>query len=56
MTEAEKVEDWIRHYNVCLLKMNALRAVLEHDGEKILSEVLKRLGMSTAIDVVKGCK
>lgn len=56
MTESEQVEDWLRHYNVCLLKMNALRSVLENDGERILAEVLKRLKLSTAMDVVKACK
>lgn len=56
MTESEKVEDWVRHFNVCLLKMNALRAVLENDGERMLSEVLKRLKLGTAMDVVKACK
>ncbi len=55
MTESERVEDWVRHYSVCLLKMNALQAVLANDGERVLQEVLKRLKLQSALDVVKAC-
>lgn len=56
MTTSEKVSEWIRHYEGCFRKMNALAAVLENDGEKMLQEVLKRLGLASASDVVKACK
>lgn len=53
MTEAERIEEWVRHYKTCLLKMNALRAVLENDGEQMLQKVLKKLGLASALDLVK---
>lgn len=36
--------------------MNALLAVLENDGEKMLAEVLKALGLESALDLVKDAK
>ena len=53
MTEAERVKEWCRHYKVCRLKMNALLAVLESDGEKMLSAVLKELGLTDSVSLVK---
>ena len=54
MTDTEKVEEWVRYYKAALLKFNALRAVYEND-RKLLPEVLKRLGLKTAADVIEGC-
>ena len=55
MTPAEKIQEWVRHYNQCRLKMNALRSVIESDGEQMLEQVLKALKLKTAADVVKAC-
>ncbi len=53
MTESERIEEWLRHYKVCHLKMNALCAVLENDGEQMLSKVLRRLGLERSLDLVR---
>jgi hypothetical protein len=56
LNDSERCEEWVRYYNVCLLKMNALRAVLLNDGEAMLQMVLQKLKLKTAADVVKACK
>jgi hypothetical protein len=53
MTESERIEEWVRHFKVCHLKINALEAVLVNDGEQILAKVLKRLGLASSLDLVK---
>ena len=55
MTEAERVHEWVNHYNASLMKFNALKAVLANDGERILEKVLLTLGLQSASDVVKKC-
>lgn len=55
MNDTQKVEEWVRHYNAAVLKFNALRAVLENDGQKMLERVLKKLGLESASDVVTRC-
>ena len=54
MTETEKTEEWLRFYKASLLKFGALRSVLKNDP-KLLPEILKRLGLRTAEDVVRNC-
>lgn len=54
MTDTEKVADWVRYYNISVLKFNALRAVHENDP-RLLEDVLKMLKLKTAGDVVRGC-
>ena len=56
MNESEKVEEWVRWYKASLLKMNALTAVLNNDGEQMLQKVLTRLGLVSASDVVKAAR
>ena len=56
MNETERVEEWTDHFKSCRLKMNALSAVLQNDGERMLQQVMKRLGLGSALDVVKACK
>lgn len=46
---------WCDHYKATHLKMNALRAILENAGEPMLQKVLRRLGLGSALDVVKAC-
>jgi hypothetical protein len=53
LNESEKIEEWIRHYKSCHLKMNALQAILKNDGEQMLQKVLKKLGLASASDVIK---
>ena len=53
MTEAERIEEWLRHFKVCHLKVNALEAVLVNDGEKMLGKVLRRLGLESSLDLIK---
>lgn len=47
--------DWVRFYKQSPLKyeMNALIAVLKSDGEQMLLEVLKELGLTKSVDLVK---
>jgi hypothetical protein len=56
MGDLEKVEEWARWYKASLLKMNALTAVLNNDGEQMLEKVLKKLGLVSASDAVKAAK
>lgn len=37
-------------------QMNALLSVLETDGERMLLEVLKELGLTASVDLVKDAK
>lgn len=55
MTDTEKIGEWTRYYGICRLKMNALAAVLENDGEIVLQGVLQKIGLVSASDVVKAC-
>lgn len=56
MNDTEKIGEWTRYYQVCFRKMNALVACLETDGERTLTQVLQKLGLGSASDVVKACK
>ena len=55
MKSTEQISEWVRHYEAATMKFNALRAVLENDGERMLVPVLKRLGLASALDVIKAC-
>lgn len=55
MNNSERISEWVRHYEAAYLKFNALRAIYERDGEAVLSGVLKKLGLASALDVVKAC-
>lgn len=54
-SERERVEEWCRLFRVSHLnyKMNCLLSVLESDGEKTLTAVLKSLGLTQSVDLVK---
>lgn len=56
MTETQRLDEWVKWYEVSGLKMNALLAVLENDGEKMLTRVMGRLGLESASSVVKACR
>lgn len=51
----ERVMDWVRFYKQSPINytMNALIAVLQSDGEQMLLEVLKELGLTKSVDLVK---
>lgn len=55
MNETERAKDWAHFYRQSALKynMNALIAVLNNDGERMLAAVLKELGLESALDLVK---
>ena len=53
MTEQERLKEWLRHYQNTMLKMNALCAVLESDGPKMLGQVLRELKLERSEDLVK---
>jgi hypothetical protein len=55
MTESDKVKEWAAFYRASPQKynMNALLAVLENDGEKVLTRVLSELGLTSSLDLVK---
>ena len=53
--QRERISDWVRFYKQSPLKyeMNALLSVLETDGEPMLLAVLKELGLTASVDLVK---
>ena len=55
LTERGKVMEWCAFYRQSKLnyQMNALLAVLETDGEKMLQAVLQELGLTSSFDLVK---
>lgn len=55
MTQAERVKEWVHFYKQSPLKyeMNALLACLKNDGEKVLGQVLRELGLESALELVK---
>jgi hypothetical protein len=55
MTPAERRQEWIR-YLQWSQPMNGLLAILENDGEKMLNDVLRELGLASALDLVKWAK
>ena len=56
MTDTEKIGEWARYYATCYRKMNALTACLDTDGERVTSQLLQKLGLASALDVVKACQ
>ena len=56
MTDTELISEWAKYYAVCYRKMNALAACLENNGERVTQGLLKKLGLGSALDVVKACK
>ena len=48
MTEAERLQEWVRWYKVSSpgYQTNALLAILKNDGEKMLRAVLKDLKLT----------
>lgn len=55
MTERQRLMDWVGFYKASAAKynMNALIAVYENDGERMLAAVLKELGLTLSVDLVK---
>lgn len=53
--QRERITEWVKFYRQSQLnyRMNALLAVLESDGEKMLSAVLKELGLTDSVSLVK---
>lgn len=58
MNKSERVQDWCRFYKQSPLKyeMNALLSVLQSDGEEMLSAVLKELGLTQSLALVKDAR
>lgn len=58
MTESERIAEWVRFYKASSkgYAMNALFAVLETDGEKMLSAVLKALKLERSTDLLIDAK
>lgn len=56
MNDTEKIGEWTRYYAICYRKMNALVACLETDGDRVTNQLLQKLGLGSALDVVKACK
>ena len=55
MPQKERITEWKRWYEASSpgYQMNALLAVLKNDGEQMLSAVLKELGLTASVDLVK---
>lgn len=51
----ERVLEWVRLYKVSVLnyQMNTLIAVYKNDGEEMLANVLRELGLERSLDLVK---
>jgi hypothetical protein len=56
MDDATKVAEWTRYYESCVRKMNALTACLDTDGERVTNQLLSKLGLGSALDMVKACR
>lgn len=56
MSPTERIGDWVHNYQASRLKMNCLLAIYENEGERVLVEVMKRIGLASPLDVVKACK
>jgi len=52
---ASQIDLWVRFYQTAQpdYKAHALTAVLRNDGPKMLSLVLKKLGLESSVDMVK---
>lgn len=55
MNEAERIAEWARFFKASQpsYRANALLAVFENGGEKMLSDVCKALKLNTAADLVR---
>ena len=53
--QRERITEWVKFYRQSQLnyRMNALLAVLETDGEKMLVAVLKELGLTESSALIK---
>jgi len=58
MTPSERRQEWVSWYKASPsgYRVNALLAVLENDGEKMLGEVLKDLRLTSALELIKALK
>jgi len=56
MTEKERLSEWVRWVKISTpgYQVNALLAVLENDGEKMMTAVLKELGWMDSLSLLKG--
>jgi hypothetical protein len=55
VTDNEKAFEWTRYFQICP-RLTTLAAVQRNDGEKVLQLTLQKLGLVSALDVVKACK
>lgn len=53
-TEKQRVDEWTRWYRVSSpgYQTNALLAILENDGPKMLQKVLLELGLVSALELI----
>lgn len=57
MTEADKqCQAWLEYFQKCGMGIQDLKNIRKHDGEQMLVMVLKRLKLSSALDLVKACE
>lgn len=58
LTFGEKKQEWLNWYRASPdgYQLNALLAVLENDGEKMLAEVLSDLGLESTLGFVREAK
>lgn len=55
MTEAEKIQDWVRWYRSAPsgYQQRALEAVVASDGMRMLGAVLKAMKLESSVDLVR---
>jgi hypothetical protein len=55
LKHADRKAEWI-NYLKWAQPLNGLLAILENDGEKMLSDVLRELGIGSPVELVKWAK
>jgi hypothetical protein len=55
VSERERILDWVKYYRISPsgYNFNALINIYKNDGEKTLQAVLRELGMTASVELVK---
>ena len=54
-TDKERLNEWLRFYKASSVgyQVNALLAILENDGERMLKQALRELGLEDSLNLLK---
>lgn len=53
MSPSERKAEWVSFVKAASLKLNALCSVYDSDGEKMCADVIKAIGWTLTIDLVR---